>query len=155
MTFKKLLTAAMASSVLALAASGAMAKGAKIFVIGGKGLALSTSLCGMLQFGWCLSLIQKQIGRLPWWSLVSTSLRAFVASGAMMAVGWWVLNHLRGGDVSQHRLMNLTVALIASLMSYALLASVLRLDEFWMLLHRSKHDASSGRTTILVTQSGG
>ena len=36
MTFKKMLTAALATSILALGASSAMAKGAKIFVVGGK-----------------------------------------------------------------------------------------------------------------------
>ncbi|MCX7418654.1 MAG: murein biosynthesis integral membrane protein MurJ [Planctomycetia bacterium] len=111
---------------------------ALIFVIGGKGLALSTSLCGILQFGICLSLIQKRIGQLPWWSLLSTSLRAITASCAMMTVGWWVLNYLPGVDRSEQRLLSLTIAMIASLASYALLASVLKLDEFWMLMRRSK-----------------
>ena len=115
-----------------------------IFVIGGKGLALSTSFCGILQFAVCLSLIQKRIGSLPWWSLLSTSLRSIVASGVMMAVGWWVLNHLPGIDRTQQRLLSLVTALIASLVSYAILASVLRLDEFWMLLRRSKSESGSG-----------
>ncbi len=115
-----------------------------IFVIGAKGLALSTSICGVLQFAVCLSLIQKRIGQLPWWSLLSTFLRAIVASGVMMAVGWWVLNHLPGIDRTQQRLLSLIAALIASLVSYAILASVLRLDEFWMLLRRSKTVNGSG-----------
>lgn len=115
-----------------------------IFVIGGKGLALSTSFCGILQFAVCLSLIQKRIGSLPWWTLLSTSLRSIVASGVMMAVGWWVLNHLPGIDRTQQRLLSLIAALIASLVSYAILASVLRLDEFWMLLRRSKTVNGSG-----------
>ncbi len=109
-----------------------------IFVIGGRGLALSTSLCGILQFGVCLILLQKRIGQLPWWSLLSTSLRAIAASCAMMTVGWWVLNYLPGMDRPEQRLLSLTIAMIASLASYTLLASVLRLDEFWMLLRRSK-----------------
>jgi hypothetical protein len=41
-------------------------------------------------------------------------------------------------DRSQQRLLSLTIAMTASLASYALLASLLRLDEFWMLLHRSR-----------------
>ena len=109
-----------------------------IFVIGGQGLALSTSLCGILQFGCCLLLIQKRIGQLPWRSLLSTSLRAIAAAGVMMIVGWSALNHLPGVDRTQHRLLSLSIAMIASLASYALLASVLRLDEFWMLVRHSK-----------------
>lgn len=114
-----------------------------IFVIGGQGLALSTSLCGILQFGVCLTLIQKRIGQLPWWSLLSTSLRAIAAAGAMMFVGWTVLNHLPGVDRSQQRIFSLCVTIIASFTCYAFLAFILRLDEFRMLLSGSKTSAAS------------
>ncbi len=112
-----------------------------IFAIGGRGLALSTSLCGILQFGLCLLFIQGRVGRLPWWSLTSNAGRAVLAALGMTAVASWVLQQLAAGAVnSSGRLLQLGVTILAAVVSYAVLAAVLRLDEFWMLL-RPHRDA--------------
>ena len=112
-----------------------------IFVIGGRGLALSTSLCGILQFGLCLLFIQSRVGRLPWWSLASSAGRAVLGTVGMTVVASWVLQWLAAGAVnSSGRLLQLGVTILAAIASYALLAAILRLDEFWMLL-RSHRDA--------------
>lgn len=112
-----------------------------IFVIGGRGLALSTSLCGILQFGLCLLWIQDRVGRLPWRSLASNAGRAVVAAVGMTAVGGWVQQRLSDGTgASPSRLLQLGGTMLAAIASYALLAALLRLDEFWMLL-RPHRDA--------------
>lgn len=112
-----------------------------IFVIGGRGLALSTSLCGILQFGLCLLFIQDRVGRLPWWSLASNVGRAVLATVGMTVAAGWVLQQLAAGAVnSSGRLLQLGVTILAAIASYALLAAILRLDEFWMLL-RPHRDA--------------
>ncbi len=106
-----------------------------IFVIGGRGLALSTSLCGILQFGLCLLFIQDRVGRLPWWPLASNAGRAVLAALGMTAVASWVLQQLAAGAVnSSGRLLQLGVTILTAVVSYAVLAAILRLDEFWMLL---------------------
>lgn len=114
-----------------------------IFWIGGRGLALSTSLCGILQFGLCLLFIQDRVGRLPWWSLASCAGRAVLAAVGMSAVAGWVLQRLSAEAVnSSGRLLQLGATLVAAIASYAALAAILRLDEFWMLLrpHRDAED---------------
>jgi putative peptidoglycan lipid II flippase len=112
-----------------------------IFAIGGRGLALSTSLCGILQFGLCLLFIQGRVGRLPWWSLASNAVRAVLAALGMTAVASWVLQQLAAGAVdSSGRLLQLGVTILAAVVSYSVLAAILRLDEFWMLL-RPHRDA--------------
>ncbi|MFM9960397.1 MAG: murein biosynthesis integral membrane protein MurJ [Planctomycetaceae bacterium] len=113
-----------------------------IWVIGARGLALSTSLCGIIQFGLCLLFIQDRVGRLPWWSLASNAGRAFIGTVAMTAVAWWVLDRLTEQAIhSTGRLLQLGATLLAALLSYALLTLILRLDEFWMLWRRH-HDES-------------
>ncbi len=114
-----------------------------IFIIGARGLALSTTLCGILQFGWCLLLIQDRVGRLPWWSLASNAGRAAVATIGMTVVGSWVLQRLSAGAVnSSGRLLQLGATVLAAVVTYAMLAYVLRLKEFWMLLrpHRNAEE---------------
>ena len=112
-----------------------------IFWIGGRGLALSTSLCGIMQFGLCLLFIQGRVGRLPWWSLASNAGRAVLGTVGMTLAAGWVLQQLAAGAVnSSGRLLQLGVTILAAIGSYALLAAILRLDEFWMLL-RPHRDA--------------
>ena len=113
-----------------------------IFVIGGRGLALSTSLCGILQFGLCLLFIQGRVGRLPWWSLASNAGRAFVGTVSMTVIAWWVLRQFSEQAVnSSGRLLQLGATVLAALVSYALLTLILRLDEFWMLLRRHREES--------------
>lgn len=112
-----------------------------IFAIGGRGLALSTSLCGILQFGLCLLFIQGRVGRLPWWSLASNAGRAVLGTIGMTVMASWVMQQLSAGAVnSSGRLLQLGVTILAAIASYALLAAILRLNEFWMLL-RPHRDA--------------
>lgn len=114
-----------------------------IFWIGARGLALSTSLCGILQFGWCLLLIQDRVGRLPWWSLASNAGRSVAASVGMTIAASWVLQRLSAGAVnSSGRLLQLGATVLAAVASYAVLTLILQLDEFWMLLrpHRDAED---------------
>ncbi len=112
-----------------------------IWVIGARGLALSTSLCGILQFGLCLLLIQGRVGQLPWWSLASNASRALAGTAAMTAIAWWVLRHFSEQSVnSAGRLLQLGATILAALVSYAMLTLILRLDEFWMLLRRHRED---------------
>ena len=112
-----------------------------IFVIGGRGLALSTSLCGILQFGLCLLLLEDRVGRLPWWSLANNAGRAVLGTIGMTLVATWVLERLSALAVnSSGRLLQLGATLLAAIASYALLAAILRLEEFWMLL-RPHRDA--------------
>ena len=113
-----------------------------IWVIGARGLALSTSLCGILQFGLCLLFIQDRVGRLPWWSLASNAGRAVVGTAAMTALAWWVLQQFSEQAVnSSGRLLQLGATVLAALVSYAVLTWILRLDEFWMLLRRHREES--------------
>lgn len=113
-----------------------------IWIVGARGLALSTSVCGILQFGWSLLLIQDRVGRLPWGSLASNAGRALVGTAAMTAMAWWVLQYLAPGAVnSSGRLLQLGATVLGAIASYALLTLVLRLDEFWMLLRRHREDS--------------
>jgi putative peptidoglycan lipid II flippase len=112
-----------------------------IWVIGARGLALSTSVCGIVQFGLCLLFIQDQVGRLPWWPLASHALRVFVGTVSMTAIAWWVLRQFSEQAVnSSGRLLQLGATVLAALVSYALLTWILRLDEFWMLLRRNRDE---------------
>ena len=107
--------------------------------IGARGLALSTSLCGILQFGLCLLFIQGRVGRLPWGSLASNAARALIGTIAMTAAASWVLHRMAAQAVdSSGRLLQLGATVLAAVASYAVLASILRLDEFWMLLRRHR-----------------
>ncbi len=113
-----------------------------IFVIGARGLALSTSLCGILQFGLCLLFIQERVGRLPWKSLASHSVRAFIGTVAMTATAWWVRQYFSEQAInSTGRFLQLVATVLAALASYALLTLILRLDEFWMLLRRHHEES--------------
>ena len=113
-----------------------------IWVIGARGLALSTSLCGILQFGLCLLFIQDRVGRLPWWSLASNAGRAFVGTVSMTAIAWWVLRQFSEQAVnSSGRLLQLGATVLAALVSYAVLTLILGLDEFWMLLRRHREES--------------
>jgi putative peptidoglycan lipid II flippase len=115
-----------------------------IFVIGGRGLALSTSLCAILQFGWTLLLIQDRVGRLSWLPLASNAGRALAATAVMTAITWWVLQQFPAtAGSSAGRLLPLGATISAALVSYALLTRILRLDEFWMLLRRHRDEPSA------------
>ncbi len=115
-----------------------------IWVIGGRGLALSTSVCGMLQFGLCLGGIQSKIGSLPWRSLASHASRVVLATAAMTAISslafGWLESHLIGIRHANWLAVGGTV--LAAIISYAGLALLFRLDEFWMLLQRGDHAES-------------
>ncbi len=108
-----------------------------IFVIGGRGLALSTSLCGILQFSLCVIGLQSRVGRLPWNSLSSSLLRSLVASAIMVGIGWWTLRQFAVPSPSPKTLLvPLAATVVVSIAVYATLALVLRLREFWMLFGR-------------------
>lgn len=110
-----------------------------IWLVGARGLALSTSICGILQFGLCLWWIQQRVGALPWWSLASHWGRTLIGTVAMTAIGWWVLQSLAASAIpATGRLVSLIVTLVAAIASFAVFCVVLRLDEFWLLFRRSR-----------------
>jgi hypothetical protein len=58
----------------------------------------------------------------------------------MSVVAGWVMQRLSADAVnSSGRLIQLGATILAAIVSYGLLAAILRLDEFWMLLrpHRA------------------
>lgn len=116
-----------------------------IWVIGGRGLALSTSLCGILQFGLCLSFIQAHIGCLPWSSLASHSIRASIATLVMTAVGGWTATVFQTNG--NGRLVTLGGTVITSVVIYAVFCRVLHLDEFWLLLRPQRGTVVNENTT--------
>lgn len=119
-----------------------------IFIIGGRGLALSTSLCGILQFSLCVIGLQSRVGRLPWDSLSSSLLRSLVASAMMVGIGWWTLRQFAVALPSPKTLLiPLATTVVVSVAVYAVLALVLRLKEFWMLFgHISERSDSDNFT---------
>jgi putative peptidoglycan lipid II flippase len=110
-----------------------------IWVVGARGLALSTSICGILQFGLCLLWIQHRIGALRWWSLASHWGRTLIGTAAMTAIGWWILQSLASEAITATgRLVQLCVTVFAAIVSFAILCIILRLDEFWMLFRHPR-----------------
>jgi putative peptidoglycan lipid II flippase len=109
-----------------------------LWPLGGRGLALATSISAMLQFVAVTWLIQNRIGRFLWRGLASAFVRAALATLVMSSCCAWTLDRLRGGDGFFQRLMPVAVPLVVSVIVYLAVARALGMNELWLLFRRDK-----------------
>lgn len=111
-----------------------------IWVIGGTGLALATSIAAMLQVTIATWLIQQRIGGFDQRNLASTAGRAAVAS-AIMGIACWVSGLLLPLDESlSSRLLAVFGPLTVAVAVYLSVAKLLGLREVEMLFRRGRSE---------------
>ena len=108
-----------------------------IWPMGGRGLALSTSLVAAIQCLITCVLLQRRIGRLDWRGIATTAGKATVAVAAMSGVCQLLLGWTLPGDGLLSRGINLGMPLAGGVAAYLASAWLLGLREPWMVLfHR-------------------
>lgn len=101
------------------------------------GLALSTSLCAMLQVAGLLRAIQLRLGQLPWRQLSSCVVRTILATAVMSAVGIGLITLGHQTGWWSGKLMGLAVPCLGASVVYLVTAWCLGLEELWIVLRRS------------------
>ncbi len=109
-----------------------------IWPLGAQALAGSTALCAMLQVFVAIRWLEHRVGRLEWRSLRSTCGRVVAATAVMSAVCLLVLAQLPDSQRMSLRVVRVAVPFTAAVASYLVAVRVLRLNEFWLLLRRSR-----------------
>jgi len=112
-----------------------------IWILGGRGLALSTALSAMLQVVAIAWFIQTQIGRLDWLRLRRTTIRATAATAVMGLVCLITRDYMGPDDRLTGRLLQVFVPLVASILTYFAMARLLSLNELWLLFGASHETA--------------
>lgn len=108
-----------------------------IWPMGGRGLALSTSLVAAIQCLITCVLLQRRIGRLDWRGIATTAGKTVVAVAAMSGVCQLLLGWTQPGDGLLSRGINLGMPLAGGVVAYLASAWMLGLREPWMVLfHR-------------------
>jgi len=107
-----------------------------IWFLGGKGLALSTAVCAIIQLTVIVLGLQHRLGRMSWPMLGSVLWRAFLATLMMSIVCLITLNCVGTGLSLTARMTRVLVPLGLSILSYLAAARFLRLDEIWLLFQR-------------------
>jgi putative peptidoglycan lipid II flippase len=104
-----------------------------IWLLGGIGLAVTTSLVAVVQClvsGW---LMQERIGRLDWREISRTLWKTLFATTVMIAACWIASGLL---PPASGRAFRLVAPLLASIGCYFVAAKIIGLDEPWLLLRR-------------------
>jgi putative peptidoglycan lipid II flippase len=114
-----------------------------IWPIGGRGLALSTSLCAVIQVAVLTGLLQRRLARFDWSSLRRTILRTLIATSAMSLVCAGSLEYFQAEGAKFGRLVTALVPLGLSLVTYFAAAKLLGLNELWLLFQRDVRDDAS------------
>lgn len=109
-----------------------------IWFIAEKGLALSTSLCAILQVAALIWAIQKRVGKLNWGTLRSCGLRTIIATALMSAAGWGLLIYCHHDERLSGKLLSLAIPCVGAALTYLAAAWILRLEELWLVMRRKK-----------------
>jgi putative peptidoglycan lipid II flippase len=107
-----------------------------IWFIAEKGLAVSTSLCAMLQVAALVWTMQKRVGQLDWGPLQSCAFRTMVATILMSAAGMGLMIYCQRDARLSGKFVGLTVPCLGAALTYLVAAWILRLDELWMLVKK-------------------
>ncbi len=109
-----------------------------IWPLGGIGLAFSTTIVAILQCGVTAWLMQLRIGRVDWRRIAATTVKTAIATGLMSAACWlaaWSLSLL---PINLGRIARLGLPLLAGGGVYFFAARLIRLEEVWLVLSRTK-----------------
>lgn len=118
-----------------------------IWPLGGRGLAMSTSMVAGLQaLATCLFL-QRRTGRLNWNEIGWTAFRTLIAVALMSAVCLIVSNMIPSADGLTGRAIRLLVPLMVGGVVFGLAAWLLRLREVWQVLFSRSRPTQSGPPT--------
>lgn len=112
-----------------------------IWPLGGRGLALSTSVCSMLQCVITVAALHRQTQGVDWPRLSAGLSRTLVSTAAMalgcLATNWGMARtQLPSGWLGQ--LIDLGLPIVVGVGTYLLMADLLGLDEPWELLKRRR-----------------
>ncbi len=109
-----------------------------IWFIAERGLAVSTSLCAMLQVLALVWAIQKRVGQLDWGPLQSCAFRTMVATALMSAAGLGLMDYCQRDERLSGKLLGLAVPFLGASLTYLSAAWILRLEELWMVVRKKK-----------------
>ncbi len=111
-----------------------------IWYIGGRGLALSTAVCAMLQVLAVVALLPNRIGNFDWRRLLQTLVRAIAVTAVMSCVCYLTVHFLPFDSGFTGRLLHVALPFSLSVATYIAAAKLLGLDEVWLLLRRPSSD---------------
>jgi putative peptidoglycan lipid II flippase len=98
-----------------------------------RALALSTSTAVMGNCATALLVLRRRTGGLDGWAVLATAAKALAASAAMAVVSWFVA-HQFAPEHTLGRLAQVSASILAGLLTFSLLAHLLRLREFSEIL---------------------
>ncbi len=119
---------------------------ALIWVLGGFGLALATSLTAIVQTAVTVWLLQYKTGSLNWRELGSTAARSLIATAAMSIVCAVAIRLMPTGDALLIRLLRIGGPFASSVATYFVAAYLLKLDDLWTLFRRKPADHHGSHT---------
>ena len=109
-----------------------------IWWLKGKGLALATSLSAMIQAGLSIWLIREKVGALDLSKILSTFLKASLATMLMAMVILLELQLISATENFSSRMIRVLVPVISSVVLYLFLARLLGLNEIMTMLSSNK-----------------
>lgn len=110
-----------------------------VFVMEERGLALATAVCAMIQVTWLSKRLAPQLGEIQWRQIGVGVWRMLVATGVMAAVlAVLAAPPLSGGFVDLAPWIRLVVLVMAGVVTYALAARALRIEELGLALRRGR-----------------
>jgi putative peptidoglycan lipid II flippase len=109
-----------------------------IWPMGGFGLALSTALSAVIQFGLVAWLVQERVGKLDWLNLGRAAALASIASAAMAAACYVSLRLIPESGSFGARLAAVVLPFGVALIVYFGTARVLGMSELWLLFRRDR-----------------
>ena len=107
-----------------------------IWSLGGRGLALSTSVCAIVQVSACIWLLRTRLDQIDWRRLLRIACRTCIATAAMSLVCLVALQQTEPGPAFTTRLLRVFVPMLLSIVTYFAAAKLLGLDELWLLFKR-------------------
>lgn len=107
-----------------------------IWFLAEKGLAVTTSICAMLQVAGMVWAMQHRLGRFEWGPFQRTALRTVIATTIMSAAGLGLMYWCQQDARLSGKLLGLVVPCVGASLTYLLAAWLLKLDEFWMVFRK-------------------
>jgi putative peptidoglycan lipid II flippase len=109
-----------------------------IWPLGGRGLALSTTFVAILQCLVTAWLLQERVGKLDWNRIAQTTIKTAVSTGLMSLACWLTAAALPRLPFDLGRAGRLGIPLLVGAGIYFVAAWMIRLEELWMLLSRTR-----------------
>ena len=109
-----------------------------VFRLGGIGIALGSVLATTFQVSMSLRLFHRQQVRLDWQPLQTTLLKAVLATIVMIGCCWGAASFSPGGASLIVRFARLIIPLLAGIISYGVLARILKMNEIVEIFQRHK-----------------